>query len=216
MVRVVAQNVVYQTLWLIGLMAAAAVTPTLARYALVFAGLLIGIALLGAITALIETGFGTRASLLFGFGLPEPGNPTASLLLLLLLTAAGFAMTAVQYATRSRARSVVVGVSAVIVAIYAAPQWRWSLFGEAPEAPAWARESALPLVTDPATVGADQPADYFRGENALRLVRARVGLDALPPSWSARATIEDGQLRLADGRQITSFGVLHLTNPGSS
>jgi hypothetical protein len=101
----------------------------------------------------------------------------------------------------------VVGVSAVIVAIYGAPQWRWSLFGEAPDAPAWAREqSALRLVSDPSTVGADVPSDYSGGDNGLRLVRARVRVDALPPGWSARATLEDGQLRLADGQQIKSPG----------
>jgi len=215
--RVAAQNVVFQTLWLMILMAGASVTPTLGRYALLFASVVIGFALFASITALIETGLGRHTPLLFG--LPEPGNSTASLLLLLLLTAAGFGMMAVQYATRSWVRSVAVGVAAVILAIYAAPQWRWSLFGAPPVVPEWAREqTALRLLSIPGTVKADVPADYFGAENELRSVHAQVRLDALPPGWSARARLESGELQLRDGRRITSWGsyATHLIMAGET
>ena len=109
--RVAAQNAVAQMLWLMIMMAAASVTPTLARYALLFAGAAIGLALLEAVTQLIQTSVGRHVPLLPA--LPEPANPTASLLLLLLLTAAALGMTAVQYATRSWVRAVPVGVVAV-------------------------------------------------------------------------------------------------------
>ena len=204
--RVAVQNAVYQMLWLTIIMAAASVTPTLARYALLFAGAAIGLALLEAVTQLIQTSIGRHVPLLPAF--PEPANPTASLMLLLLLTAAALGMIAVQYATRSWVRSAPVGVVAVILAIYASGHWRWEFFGGPPVVPQWAQEqSALQLFSIPGTVKAEPPSDYFGSKNALRSVRAQVRLGALPAGWSARAKLEGGKLQLLDGRRVTSWGI---------
>jgi len=202
--RVTAQNALLQTIWLVLLMGAASLTPTLARFVVLCGSVLIGLAVFGAVAALVQTALGGNESL--ALSVPGPSGLTGEVVLILLGIAAGAVMLLVQYATRSRMRSVAAGIAGLIVAFVVASVWPWPLLDVPPPAiPEWARQSsALRLSSDSGSVRPDLDVVAFRPRQMRKQVRARVEIDAMPADWSAQAVLADARLQLADGRRLTS------------
>jgi hypothetical protein len=197
-------------MWLVPLMGAAALTPTLARFVVLCGSVILGLAVLGAVTTLIDTALGGDDSP--GLSVPSPSDATGEVVLVLLGIAAGIGMLNVQYATRSRTRSVAAGVAGLAVAFVVASSWSWPLLGEKQSAvPEWARHpSALRLSSDSGTIRSDPPLLSYRPGLTRRVVRARVQVEAMPTDWSALAGLAQAQLQLADGRKVTSVSSYYI------
>ena len=98
---VAAQTAVYNLLWLMLLATAAALTPSLTRFALLCGGALVAIALL--LTGTLAISMATLEDTPPTSGDGGPGDPTSTIVFMLLVIAAGLALLIVQYREQNRA-----------------------------------------------------------------------------------------------------------------
>jgi hypothetical protein len=199
MVLIALQTVLSETLWLLLVMAGAALTLNLARFAM----------LCGAIVAALAVSLSISLSIAMATmddggpdHLPGPAEAdgTTALLGMLLIVAATAALLVVQYRTRSRVRSVVAGGAGLAIAFIVPSLWKVPLMARPSEPPAWTRDgAAIRLVPDWSTLTTTQELSLFRDDRVVRAVRARVAVDSLQPFWSANMTLLAGAMYLQDG-----------------
>jgi hypothetical protein len=215
MARAAGQNMLFRMLFLTALMSAAAITPNLARHAvlcgaallLLATAIAIGVAL--AMSRMDEPGF-----VAVSVGLtPVTGGPdgTSTLLEILAFILAACALVWVQYHGRSVRRSVSIGVGLTIAGMYLASLWPWPVFYERLQIPAWTESpAALTLTADPRSVGVVGAA-LASSEDASRWrdARATVWLDGVAPGWAATARLAGATLGFPDGTQLVSRESFH-------
>ena len=197
------------------LMCAAAVTSTFARFALLVGGTLVGGALVLSLALLVATTDATGVLISASSGLAaalvsRPDDPTALVVGWILVLTAGWLLLRTQYKTRSRARSIGVGLAGGIVALTATAAWPWPLLHAALDAPAW---------VDTETVGLEAPSQEIYFDNAgvqvangprWRTAHARVYMRGLPVGWFAMARVIAADMDLG-GTRITGAPVRFAT-----
>ena len=218
--RVGLEMAILQTLWVALLMAAAALTGNIARFAvlcgagLVFIAVTLGI--IGAVaaariatddaTARLEFHVVVRSMPDFSTGIAIDHTP--ELVAALVAIAAATALVLVQYRIRLRRRSVPVGVAGLMLAWVAGASWQWPLLQPPPTPPAWATSAqALQLALVPGSIRTDPRSPARPGDRQTWVstwLQAR--LTDTQPGWFATATLIDASLQLRAGRVESASG----------
>lgn len=218
MALVAVQGSLLRALYLTVLICAAAITPNLARFAILCGAALLSLTLVIAVTARIaisdidDIAIDRAPFSNGGHLLPIVWGPDMTPFVVgsLLMIVAGFALLVVQYSGRSLRRSVTFGLAGVIGAWLVAEVWPWPLFQPRLEIPAWAQSPpALTLAADRATGGVDSAAGWSDRPRRWRTVRARVWLSGVDPSWVATARLARATLDLGGGARLVSRGHYH-------
>jgi hypothetical protein len=194
MAGVASEWALFYAIVLVLLMALAAVTPDLWRFALTCGSVLAAIALFMTIAIVIDMrrfddGPPTAGGVVYG-------DPTSSVVGQLALVAAVFSLLIAQYRTRSRVRAIPLGVAALLLSSAVVTAWPWPFLRPIIIPPAWSRDdSTLRLSADPESVVVQGEVPF--GRRALwRSARARVAVSNLPAPWSATAGVVDASLDL--------------------
>jgi hypothetical protein len=204
-VLVALQTILFQTLWLLVVMALSATTRTLARFALVVGAVMVGFVLL------VSTSFavmlrsmpdGPELSVVTG---RAASGPAGSVVMLLLLIMAAVVPLVVQYCTRSARTSVAAGIVSISVAVLIPMIWPWH---EEPfPVPEWARqESAVQMVAE------SQKGEFRRLESpwnrpeSWQVGRVRLGLRATEPGWLATVELAEASVGFDDGTTLATAG----------
>jgi hypothetical protein len=188
---VAADTALTKTMIVILLMTAAAMTRNFSRFAVLCGSALgaVAIAISIAVTILMSRADAATATLeLYSSATgPMPGDedPTGAFLWSVLVPMVGFAVLAVQYRTRSRARAVALGVVGLLLVTALVDVWRWPFLQPRVVLPEWtAAAQALRLSADPSS--SDSREDGMFGRSTpWTLTRARVHLAGIEPGWSA-------------------------------
>ena len=198
------QSAVFWALWLSCVMAFAALTASMARFALAVGGVIISF-IVSTITIVaisidraaetppIPTAEGTY-------------DPTPGMVSTLLLVAAAVVMLVVLYRTRARLRAIAFGVAGVAIAIALGGVWPWPWLAPQIQTPAWAVEpSVLQLSMTPADVDLRDAARNF-GDSPVewKVARARMHVSGIPPGWSATAGLRDASIRASGREPVTA------------
>jgi hypothetical protein len=197
------QNVLPQTLILALMMTVAALTRSLAMFALMWAGGLVGLIAVIATDGLISTVSGRSVCCDFWRG---TSDATAGVLLMVLWTLVCASALIVQYRDRSWIRAAAVGVVGTVIAVVIASRWPWPFISAPLSLPDWAMNgSALQLMGDGAAVKAVR--NPYQQETSLDdwTVTARLRVSTIPDHWSADVQLDSANLELANGRSVTSF-----------
>ncbi len=216
MAAVAVQTTLWQSLYLTVVMALAALTRNLARFALLFGGLLLALALTAVIMVTIELARVDDAAavgvLTVSGGPPPPsvGDPTPEIVFLLVIVAAGLALLMVQYATRSGRRSALVGVAGLVAAWVVPSVWPWPLLQPRLYVPDWAAgDSALRLSADPQSVGFDTGDPWTMRKRVWSIGRALIRLDGIEPGWLPSVAVTGAVLELNPDAHLSSPGFAH-------
>jgi len=210
----VLQMALFRTLALMVVMAAAAATPNVARFALVSAGALIVAAVTFVAGRLL---FDTRPYMsgvvvYDGFGMPV-GQHGRDFTWLVVGTCLGITATvaflAHQYRSRALGRSVAVGLAGAVIAVAAGWVWPWRMLSDRVPAPSWAQAATgMHLTVDENSIGFDWLR--YGGEDVRwRLGWAPVRLRGVPAGWIASARLQRASLDY-DGDRLASLG--HVTS----
>jgi hypothetical protein len=203
---------ILQTLWVAVLTVAAVLTGNIARFAVLCgAGLVLVAVTLGIVGAVTAARVATQALegklefVLVGsaqdFRTGISVDHTAELVAVLVAIATAVALVLIQYRTRLRRRSVLVGIVGLMLAWLAGASWQRTLLQPPPTPPAWATSQALQLTVDRSSIRTDPrnpgtPRD--RQTWVSTWLQAR--LTEIPPGWFATATLIDASLELDAAR----------------
>lgn len=196
------QGVLFACWWLVLLAMFAALTPTLARFALALGGALLAAAITLSIAAAVV--ISTVTGDFRPQRTPVIEDPTPDLAMLVLMTLGGAVALLVQYRHRSRARSVALAAAAVAVAIVAGTCWPWPFLAPRLTVPAWAADERPALVVLPSSIEALRIRTEGRRGRFWRSIRGRVYLEGLPPDTSAFVSLLEGTLRIDDRPALVS------------
>ena len=201
MLGVLTQDGLEACLWLVVLAAVAAVTPTLARFALVIGGLLLG--LVGALVV-VTAMLASRDDFEMYALAQEASDPAAGLALNVLLIASGLVLLVMQYRTRVRVRAVAVGLACAGVSVLAIEGWPWSLLTPPAEVPSWAASASRPRLV--AGEGAPSVPDHAAGRagRRWRQARAPLYLDGVPAGWTVQARLLESRLSVPGGGELVT------------
>lgn len=194
-------------------MAFAALTRNLARFALLSGGALLALAaalVIGVAIAMSRMDDAAAVGVMMvSSGAPSPtvGDPTSGIVFGLIIVAAALALLMVQYVTRSTRRSAPVGVAGLAAAWIIASLWPWPLLRPRLLVPEWAAaESALRLIADPESVEFDSENPWNLRKRTSRLGRAVVRLEGIQPGWLPSVRVTGAVLELNPE--------VHLSSPG--
>ena len=195
-------TVIFRSSWLTAVTIVAALTPTLARFALACAGVLGAFAVALATTISIALARIDDAPTIAPM---QMWDPTSDVVLLVLGIASGIALLFVQYQTRSRMQSVVIGVAGVSAAILAAEAWPWPLLSRRLEVPIWAAAPDWPrLVARPDTVKARDPVEGMARRAKWRSIAAGLHIDGVPVGWSSQVVLLEATLNVPGKGRLVS------------
>lgn len=203
---VIAQIASIDTVWLILATTAAALTPNLARLALLIGGALVTVAItMGIFIAVMmarlldDAPVGTE---------PSDTGPTGLVVFNAVLVVAGLTMLSVQYGSRLRRRSIAVGVAGVGIAFLVSWFWPVPFLSPRLTVPDWARDTrALTASVDTATISTNtQNVFYPERRRQWSTVNGRVRVDGLLPGWTATVAARDAALELPGGETLESVG----------
>jgi hypothetical protein len=200
-----------QTVVMTLLTLAAALTPNLARFALLCGGTLFaiaaGVAAFAAIqVARLDDGSFAAAN----FAAPDP---TAAPIFNVLFVIATITAIAWQYRTRSRTRAVLVLIAGVALARGLSAVWPWPLLAQQLEVPPWAGDAhTLRIAVDPTTIGTDDSNTTFmaRGER-LTAVRGAMTLLGVEPGWTAAVYLRQARVVLGSATVESVTGIMSST-----
>ena len=215
MAAVAVQTTLWQTMYLSVVMVLAALTRNLARFALLFGGLLLALALTAVIMVTIafaRMDDAAAVGVLVSGGPPPPsyGDPTPEIVFLFVVVAAGLALLVVQYATRSSRRSALVGIAGLIAAWVLPSVWPWPLLQPRLYVPDWAAAgSALKLSADPQSVAFDTGDPLSVRKRAWSIGRALIRLEGIEPGWLPSVAVTGAALELNPDVHLSSPGFAH-------
>ena len=216
MAAVAVQTTLWQAVYLTVVMALAALTRNLARFALLFGGVLLALALTAVIMvtiAMARMDDAVAVEVLTVSGGPPPpsvGDPTSGIVFLLVVVAAGLALLMVQYATRSARRSALVGVAGLVAAWVLPSVWPWPLLQPRLYVPDWAAaDSALKLSADPQSVAFDTGDPWTIRKRVWSVGRAQIRLEGIQPGWLPSVAVAGAVLELKPDVHLSSPGFAH-------
>jgi hypothetical protein len=216
MAAVAVQTALWQAGYLAVVMAAAALTRNLARFALLFGGALlvlavtmvIGVAI--AMSKMDDAAAVGVAMLSVGPPLPPLEDPTSGIVFGVAVVAAFLALVTVQYATRSARRSVPAGVAGLVAAWAISSVWPWPLLQPRLFVPAWAAsESMLKLSADSQSVEFDAENPWTMRKRTWRIGRALIRLEGIEPGWLPSVHVTGAVLELNPDVHLSSPGFQH-------
>ena len=206
MVRVAIDSAVFAALWVTLLTAAAALTPTLARFLLLCGGVLAALALFISIE--ITIGLMRTETPPVVADPPRPEDFTGLIVFVVLLILACLITLIAQYRNRRLRRSVVTAAVAVVAAVFATDLWPWPFLQRNVERPAWAaNEASLSIVAHAEAVRSAKSINEGRAE--WRSAIAPVRISGLEPGWSAAIGMLQASLNTDGGRTVTSVSSLY-------
>jgi hypothetical protein len=198
--------------WLAVLMAGAALTLNLPRFALLCGAVIVCLVLLMTISLMRDQGSAATASLIVASAqpvMPPDDDPTQGILFLLCLTAGGCGLVALQYRTRLRRVSVPAAVGAIALAIVAIAYWPLPVLAVKSALPAWS--GGVHLLAPDKVIQMDPQIGWFDGADTVRTGRTRVIVGGLEPGWMPRlqllgvsATLDNGVTLPGRGRGFQS------------
>jgi hypothetical protein len=200
--------------WLAVLMAGAALTLNLPRFALLCGAVIVSFVLFLTITVMRLRTSETAAAFVSVSAqpvVPPADDPTQGMLFLLCLTAAGLGLAALQYRMRLRRVSVPAGVGAIALAIVAISHWPIPLLEVRSELPAWT--GAVGLRTANNVIELNPQTAWSDGENPLRTGGARVAAGGLEPGWVPRLELLGASMTLDNGVTLPSRGRGYPSSP---
>ena len=195
---VVSQRAGIQLLIMLLLIVAAALTPNLARFAM----------LCGSVVVLFATAMGIAIAVEMAREdnwvprIDDVTDATTEMFVFnVLFVGAAIVLLVVQYRTRLRRRSVPVGIAAVLTANLVSSVWPFPFLAPRRLVPAWAQDERTMSV---AVAGDDvftvvTPPFYQGRESRQSYVRGRVRIEGVPDGWSASFSVRDATLQLPDG-----------------
>jgi hypothetical protein len=200
----------FRTLGVLVIMIAAAVTPNLARFALVC-----GVLLLAAATATAFASVFANPVVRYGIRVYEPGEALASIARERTYTrlvaaavvgvAAAIAVLAVQYRWRMLRRTVPALVTGVLLVPLVGSLRIWPVPAGHVSAPAWTNEPGAARLEAESPSIAFKPLRYGRDEHGWLLGWMRVGVSGVPRGWIATVRLAGGTLE-ASGVRLNSPG----------
>ena len=200
------------TAWLALLMAGAAITLNLPRFALLCGAVVVLLAL--TVTLLImqaqrsDADESTHATLMLASDqptLPPPDDPTQGLLFLLAVAAAGFGLGVLQYRTRRRLVSVPVAAGGLVLAALALPYWPIPLFRIQSPLPAWTdRPDALQLRAPSPAIELAREENFFGTADIPRTGTIPLFLGGIEPGWLPQLELLGASIALDDGTTMAS------------
>lgn len=195
---VAAQTAMFWALWVSIVMAFAALTANMAKFALAVGGVIISIIV--SIIALVAITL-DRADEEPPIPTAEaPYDPTSGMVDTLLLLTAAIVMLVVLYRTRARRRAVAIGVAGVVLASTLSDVWPWPWLAPQIQMPAWAVEpSGLRLSMTPADIDMRDGVQHFR-DAEWKVARARMRVSGIAPGWSAMVALRETSIRVS-GRE---------------
>jgi len=201
---VATQSALFWALWLCVIMSLAALTPNLAKFALVIGGGIMAIVVFIVTTFAILIDRMNDEPPLSGSG--DAYDPTSEVARTVMVIAAAILLLAVQYRTRARARAVAIGAAGVVIASIAGSAWPWPWLGPRVVTPAWAADPAMLHLSALAdTVHIEKDVPTFNDRPTLwKVARARVTLSDIAPGWSADISVREAAIRAAGGRTLES------------
>jgi hypothetical protein len=201
---VAAQSSIFWALWLGIVMAFAAFTPNMAKFALAVGGVIVAtIVLLMTIATIFIDRFDDMPPI-------QPAgkmnDPTGGVVSTLVFIGAVVLFLAFLYRTRSRPRAVAIGVAGVAVAWAAAGVWPWPMLAPTFDTPAWASDpSVLQLSANSSAVKvAGTTVDFGAPPPPWLVARGPMRLTGLAPGWSARAGVRETSIRVEGHEALTS------------
>jgi hypothetical protein len=201
---VAAQSALFWTSWLGIIMTLAALTPNLAKLALVIGGSIMAIVVFIVITIAILFDRMNDEPPLSGGG--DTYDPTSDFARTVIVITAAIVLLMVQYRTRARARAIALGVAGIVIASIAGRAWPWPLLKPRAVTPTWAADPAmlhLSALADTVHVEKDVPTFNDR-PNFWKVTRARVTLSDIAPGWSADISVREASIRADGGGTLTS------------
>jgi hypothetical protein len=213
MAAVAVQTTLWQALYLTVVMALAALTRNLARFALLCGGVLLAL----AVTAMISVAVAmarmddTAAVGMVAFSVgPSPSAAdaaTSGIVFLIVVVASGLALLTVQYATRSARRAALVGVAGVVAAWALSSMWPWPLLQPRLVVPDWARnESSLMLSAEPDSVEFGMEDHWPTRKPTWRIGRAQLRLEGIEPGWLPSVRVTGAVLDFQPDVHLSSGG----------
>lgn len=201
---VATQSALFRALWLGIIMALAALTPNLAKLALVIGGGIMGVVVFIVITVAMLLDRMNDEPPLSGGG--DTYDPTSDFARTVIVIAAAIVLLVLQYRTRARARAIAIGVAGIVIASIADSAWPWPLLEPRVVTPTWAADPAmlhLSALADTVHLEKDVPTFNDR-PNLWKVTRARVTLSDIAPGWSADISVREASIRADGGRTLTS------------
>jgi hypothetical protein len=201
---VAAQNAVSWTLWVVLIISAAALTPSLAQFALLVGAALIAAALsLAALFSIMMYRFNSGPP---SSGTAELYDPTPGMAHTVLVIMTALALLVVQYRTRNRVRSIAIGLAGLAIAYFASSAWPWPLLAANMETPSWAADpSMLRLSADADTVYFDNDSFGFPQQSSdWRIARAHIRIEGIEPGWSANIGVQEASIRVNGNDALSS------------
>lgn len=191
------QTALFRALWITLIMAAAALTPNLAKFALLVGGALLAISLTLAIVLSINI---YRLDDTPPFAQRNNGyNPTSDLVSIVLTITAAVALLVLQYRTRSRISSCAAGLAGLAVALFTAAAWPWPVLSPVATIPAWAADpSMLDLSAGADTVRLEDVPNFRNRRVDWKVARARVQMRGVEPGWTGDAGMREATVRVND------------------
>ena len=206
-VLVALQTILFQTLWLLVVMALSTTTRTLARFALVAGGGLVALVLLMNIVVAIMLRNMHDGPRLTVVAARNASSPAEGVAILVLLGIAALVQIVIQYRTRSARVSVAAGVTGVAGAVLIVWMWPWQQW--LVPVPAWAsQESALRLVAE-SQKGEFTPMEVgspWSRPDGWQMGSARFRLSGIEDGWLPTVQLAEATVQFDDGTTLTTAG----------
>jgi hypothetical protein len=205
------QTALLSAAWIAALVAAAAITPNLAKFALAIGSALV--ATIVSISLLIATTMSRFESEPPQGQLSLGGPPTwtrirdgtPDVVGTALLVVALLVLLVVQYRSRRRWLSVGTGLAGILAAWLVFSSWPWPFLAPIVTVPAWAANPAALSLTATSDTVALEPIISFGNKTVdWRQARARVRLRGIEPGWTAAVGVRSATVEIPGGTPLVS------------
>jgi hypothetical protein len=202
--------VISSTAWLAVLIAGAAVTINLPRFALLCGGVFVAFVVIITVEIMrvqMDESVGGYAMVAVSGQpvLPPADDPTQGVLFLLSVALAGFALGALQYRTRRRLVSVPAAAGGLMLAALAIPHWPLPLLKIRPALPAWSGQgTALQLRAATPVLEMAPAMGGFDAGHAIRTAGTTAILSGIEPGWVPQLRLLDASLTLDGGATLST------------
>jgi hypothetical protein len=204
-----AQTAMLWVMWIVAMMTLAALTPNLAKFALLLGGgLVTAAAAIAVVLALAIYRFEALPSLSTSGG---EGESTGGLASFIATVAACLPLLVVQYRTRVRVWSCAIGVAGIVIGYLL----NSVLPPPAPVVviPVWAANPAmLALTANAETVSIEQSRSMRNSPQDWKLARADIRLRGVEPGWTADIAVQNATVHVPGERPLASNLSAHMTS----